>query len=292
MQTKSMSVLQAFRVVLTALSSSKPPRFTLQTGADSSAVATAAAAASCVALDATGALNVLQPVPLAAWQHAQRAAAASLAALSGPFGVAGAAAAPLLAPQRCALLACDAVLRVQLPAPPAPARLAGDAPWPAAAARRAESLLKRALSDRAHAVSVTPLPPAPVAVQRTPLLPGLEVDAELECRILLNPTEVCASAPCACRTCACRCRDHPRASSRQAEAGCMRAHASCSCMVSNPPAAAPGPRNQCHTGATSQAICLERRPTPLNPRPLGDHEHPHLLWRCLTQPCKHISVCA
>lgn len=199
-QTKHMSVLQTFRVVLATLSTAKAPRFTLQADADPAPVAAAAAAAACVALDGTGTLNVLHSVPQAAWRPVQRAAAATLGALSGPFGAAGATAAPLFAPPRCALLACDAVHTVRLPAPEAPVRLAGDAPWAAAAARRAESLLRRALSDRAHAVSVVLLPAPPVPLQHGLTLPSVG-GAVLQCRILLNAAEVHAAIPHACCTC-------------------------------------------------------------------------------------------
>ena len=192
-----MTVLQVFRALLTLVATAGSPKFALQrtAGADEATPSTAdhAASSPCVALDSSHCFNVLAGVPACAWRAVQAAAACTLAALSGAVGLSGAAMGTLFQPARCPAVTFDAVARVDVPMVATRDLVRADAPWSACAAKHAEGLLRKALSDRAAEVAVLQAPVSAVLMctdGTVSALPGGSSTAGLLVGVILNPIEV------------------------------------------------------------------------------------------------------
>ena len=199
LQTQQMTVLQVFRAVLTLIAAPGVPKFTLKCAADADAapsVAEHAASSPCVALDSSHYLNVLAGVPACAWRAVQAAAACTLSALSGALGLSGATMGPLFHPTRCATITFDAVAHLEVPVVATGDLFRADAPWSACIAKRAEGLLRKALSDRVVEVAVLQEAVSAVPACGTgalPSLPGVSSAAGLLVGAILNPLEVRAA---------------------------------------------------------------------------------------------------
>lgn len=116
--TERMTVLQAFRALLTLVAAPGHPRIALQADSQCTeavpSISEHAALSPCVILDSSQCLNVLAGVPASAWRAVQAAAACTLAAFSGAMGLSGSTVSTLLQPLKFPSVAFDAVVRVQV----------------------------------------------------------------------------------------------------------------------------------------------------------------------------------
>lgn len=194
-----MTVVQVFRALLTLVAAPGSPKFALQaadTNAATPSVSSHAASSPCVTLDSSRCFNILAGVPACAWRAVQAAAACTLTALSGAMGLSGATIGTLFQPARCPAFTFDVMVRVEVPPVATGDLFKADAPWSACAAKQAEGLLQKALSDRALEVAVMQ-----EGVAGTPVngkgglsaLPGVSSAAGLLVGVILNPLEVCSS---------------------------------------------------------------------------------------------------
>lgn len=196
-QTERMTVLQAFRALLTLVAASDHPRIALQADSQRTeavpSISEHAALTPCVILDSSQCLNVLAGVPASAWRAVQAAAACTLTAFSGAMGLSGSTVSTLLQPTKCPTVAFDAVVRVQVEPVATGDLLGADAPWTARCTKHAEDLLKKALSDRVSEVVVVQHAASGAVVNRKggcAELPGVSHSADLMVGMTLNPLEV------------------------------------------------------------------------------------------------------